>query len=165
MKRSVRLLIAVALTLLLVAVSASVWADFGRQGTVPIPPRNYPGSCNDVISFNLGYVYSEGAECRLNVKLVKDPAKKVGPALTGWKYLFTHAIDVKLVQGEIDSVLVCVPLTPNWEDKVIGETINWYRWNEDTGEWEAITTTIQDGTPKMICGNSDEDGIFSLQGK
>lgn len=165
MKRSFRLSIAIVLTLLLVFISANAWAESNRRGTVPVPPKNYPGSCNNIIPFDLGYVYAEGAECKLNVKLIKDPVSKVGPPLTDWEFLFAYAVDVKLVQEEIDSMVICVPLIPDWEDKVIGESINWYLWNEDTETWEAIPTTIQEGTPKMICGTSNEVGTFSLQGK
>lgn len=168
MKRSTRLIIALALTLLLVAVSANVWAETGRKGTVPVPPRTYPGRCNELIDFDLGTVYAEGAECRLHVKLVKDPTKKIGPPVQDWEYLFVYGVDVILIKGEeIDSLEICVPLIPAWEDKVIGSTINWYRLDEDTGEWDAIPTEIvsEDPPPDMICGTSDRVGTFSLQGK
>ena len=165
MKRSTRISIAVVITLLLVAISAGAWAESGRRGTVPIPPRNYPGRCGDTILFGFGTVHANGAECKLNVKLVKDPVKFFQPPLEGWSYLYNYIVDVTLVQGSVDSMVICVVLIPDWEDKVVGETINWYRWNEDTGEWETVPTTIQEGTPKMICGTSAEVGTFSLQGK
>lgn len=165
MKRSTRLLIALVLTALLVAVSANAWAETGRKGTVPVPPRNYPGRCNNLISFDLGTVYAYGAECRLNVKLVKEPARKVGPPRSDWEYLFVYAVDVRLVQGKIDSMVICVPLIPDWQDKVVAESINWYRWNETTEEWIAIPTTIEPGPPAQICGTSDRVGTFSLQGQ
>jgi hypothetical protein len=166
MKRSTRLFIAIALTLLLVAVSVNVWAETGRKGTVPVPPRTYPGRCNTPIDFDLGTLLGTGDACRLNVKLVKDPVKSFGPPLTGWSYLLPYAFDVKLVNGEMDSLEICVPLTPDWEDKVVGETINWYRWDEETGEWVTIPTEIKtDSTPPMICGTSDQAGTFSLQGQ
>lgn len=165
MKRSSRLSIAIVLTLLLVIISASAWAESGRKGTVPIPPRNYPGRCGDLIFFGFGTVHANGAECKLNVKLIKDPTKFFQPSLEGWSYLYNYVVDVILIQGNVDSVEICVTLIPDWEDKIIGETINWYRWDENQKEWVAIPTTIQDGTPKMICGTSTEVGAFSLQGK
>ncbi len=183
MKRSTRLFIAIALTLLLVAVSANAWADSGRKGSVPVPPRTYPGRCGNWINFDLGAVYGNGAECRLNVKLIKNPTKFFAPARTDLSYLFSYAVEVKLVNGEVGQETICVPLIPDWEGKQIGEDqeINWYRWNEDTKEWEAIPTVIYSNsstwttTPipppmkPMICGTFDQGlnriETFSLQGK
>ena len=165
MKRSTRLFIAIVLTLLLVAVSVNVWAETGRKGTVPVPPRTYPGRCGNWISFDLGRVYADGAECRLNVKLVKEPATRVGPPFSGWNYLFAYAVDVKLVKGEVNSVQICVPLIPDWEDKTVNESISWYRWNENTEQWVAVPTAIVAGDPTMICGTSDQVATFSLQGQ
>lgn len=165
MRRSTRLFIAIVLTLLLVAVSANVWAETGRKGTVPVPPRTYPGRCNEVIDFDLGTVYAKGATCRLNVKLIKDPSKQVSPPLTGWEYSFVYAVDVRLIKGEIDSLEICVPLIPDWEDKVVNETISWYRWNENTAQWDPVPTSIVEGDPTLICGTSDQVGTFSLQGQ
>jgi len=165
MKRSTRLLIAVALTLLLIAVSANVWAETNRKGTVPVPPRTYPGRCGNLISFDLGTVFADGAECRINVKLIKDPFKHVGPPLEGLNYLFPYAVEVKLVNGEADSMEICIPVIPDWEDRVPGETISWYRWNESTEEWVAIPTVYIPGEPQLVCGTSDLLGTFSLQGQ
>jgi len=187
-KRSTRLFIALALTTLLVAVSTSVWAR-GRKGTVPVPPRTYPGRCGDWINFDLGAAYGHGAECRLNVKLIKNPTKFFAPPIMGLNYLFDYAVEVKLVKGTVDQVTICVPLIPDWEDKEIGadKEINWYRWdkNANPAAWEPIPTVIYDPnqnpgawtwtpTPPpmqpMICGTFDQGIIgreetFSLQGK
>jgi len=187
MKRSTRLFIALGLTVLLIAVSASAWAASGRQGTVPIPPHTYPGRCGNWIDFDLGALYGHQAECRLNVKLIKNPTKFFAPPRTDLSYLFTYAVDVRLVNGDVDQVTICVPLIPDWEDKEIGEDkeINWYRWNEDADPeaWESIPTVIYDPnlnpwtwTPipppmePMICGTFDQAfagqvETFSLQGK
>ena len=177
MKRSTRLIVALALTIILAAVSVSVWAGPGRAGSGPIPPKNYPGSCatsedpNAMIDFDFGTVKVKGAACKLNVKLVKDPAKKVAPPLQDWSFLFVHAVDVKLVNGDItaiDDLEICVPFVSVWETQY--EAFIWYRWDGST--WQALETTIVEGNPAMICGTTTvfggdfgELGTFSLQGK
>ncbi len=170
MKYSTRILIAVSITLLLAVLSINVWASPGRQGSVPLPPKAYPGRCSTdgtAINFGTGYAIIRGDDCIYNLKLIKDPTKKIAPALPDWSYFYIHAIDVRVNKGSVDSIEVCVPFVPNWADKVIEETINWYRWNAVAKEWNPIPTVITEEPPKMICGTSDqpEPGIFSLQGK
>lgn len=165
MKRSTRLIIAIVLTLILTVVSINVWAGPGRKGTVPIPPRNYHGQCGNVINFGLGTVTASGAECILNVKLIDKPVKLFAEPLPDWSYLFPYVVNVTLVKGDITSLEICVPFIPEWENMTVNETISWYRWDESQGTWIAVPTAIQDGPPKMICGTSDQVGVFSLQGQ
>jgi len=164
MKRSTRLLVAIILVLLLAVVSVSVWAAPGRQGSVPVPPRTYPGEIGEEINIGIGTVSTEGTSGRVNVKLIKDPSKKFGPATHGI-YLLNYAIDVKVVQGSVNSVEVCVPLNPDWADKEMGPEIQWYLWDSDAEAWVDVETSIKEGVPPMICGTSDQAGVFSLQGQ
>jgi len=162
MKKSTRLLIAIALTLVMTIGAAGVWAGSARQGTVPIFPEEFTGTCgeNQTINFGSGIITGEGV-CEMAVTLSSDPGD-AGPLPEGWSGLFDY-VSVAVTSGTADGIEACVPLSPDWADKKAGETLNWFVWAD--GAWVEAETTIEPGPPELVCGYSEVPGIFALLGK
>lgn len=162
MKNSVRLLIAISLTLVLAIGAVGVWAGSARQGTVPIFPKEFTGSCggDQQINFGTGTVTGEGT-CELKVTVSTEPGE-AGALPDGWTGLFDY-VSVSVEDGKADSIKVCVPLSPDWEGKEAGKTLNWYVWAD--GKWAEAETAIEKGPPEVVCGTSKAPGVFTLLGK
>jgi len=160
MKNSIRLLIAVVLTLVMAVGAVSVWAGSARQGTVPIFPEEFTGACGEGINVGTGTVTGEGT-CELTVTMSSSPGE-AGPLPEGWSGLFDY-VSVVSTSGTPDSIKVCVPLSPDWKEKKVGETLNWFVWAD--GKWAEAETSIEQGPPEVVCGSSDSTGIFTLLGK
>jgi len=162
MRNSTRLLIAIALTLVMAVGAVSVWAGSARQGTVPIFPDEFAGSCSEseTINFGSGTVTGEGV-CEMTVTVNSAPGE-AGALPDGWTGLFDY-VSVTVTSGTAESIKVCTPLSPDWEDKEAGETLNWFVWADE--EWVEAETSIEQGSPDAVCGTSEVAGIFILLGK
>lgn len=162
MKNSTRLLLAIALTLIMAIGAVSVWAGSARQGTVPIFPEEFTGSCgeNQTINFGSGTVTGEGV-CEMTVTVSTSP-REAGPLPEGWSGLFDY-VSVVVTSGTADGIKVCVPLSPDWKGKKVGEALNWFVWAD--GKWAQVETSIEQGPPEVVCGSSKSTGIFIVLGK
>lgn len=161
MKNSTRLLIAITLTLVMFVGAVSVWAGSARQGTVPIFPEEFTGVCgkDQTINFGTGTVTALGA-CEILVT-VPDPGES-GPLPKNRSRLFDH-VSVTVTSGTLESVKICVPLSPDWQEKKIAKGLDWYVWAD--GKWTKVETSIEQGPPEVVCGSSESAGIFTLLGK
>jgi hypothetical protein len=164
MKRLTRLSIAIAIALLFAVVSVGVWASpGGRSGTVPTPVDAF-GTCGSgaAKSFGTGTVNVTGSSC--TVRVTRGGPFNQPP--TGWNYLLSDVLEVKLVSGAVSQVEVCVPFNPDWKNKVAGESINFFYWNTAKNAWIAIPTVIKNNeTPPVVCGTSTSVGFYALFGK
>lgn len=164
MKRLTRLSIASAIALILAVAAVGVWAGPFRPGTVPTPPPDGIGNCVGGSSVNLGTgtVQVTGETCQVSV--TRDSSHRASPA--GWASLLSDVLEVKLVNGAVSQVEVCVPLNPDWKAKVAGASINFFYWNTSKNTWIAIPTVIKNNeTPPVVCGTSASAGFYALFGK
>jgi hypothetical protein len=169
MNRIFRFVVAGVLTVLLVGGGVNVWAGSLRRGTVPDVPIVTTGICNQVLNFATGIVKIEvtaSDTCILTATLIKDPVTIIGKAPESWDYLFPDAVEVAVTGGTVTQVNVCIPFIPDWKNKKIGETINFYFWNKTEKAWVTIPTVIVDtATPPLICGTGTSTGYYALFGK
>ena len=161
MKHLTRLFIAVAITLLAAVVAVGVWAGPGRAGTVPTPIDGVGNCGSSAVSFGTGTFQVFGSDCKVIVKR----SNAFGELPEGWSYL-SEVLEVKLLDGVLSQVEICLPLNPDWSDKVAGQSINFFYWEAAKGAWVMIPTTIKiKETPPVVCGIGSSAGSYALFGK
>ncbi len=164
MKRLTRFFIAAAITLMFALLSVEVWASpsGGRAGTVPTPIDG-GGTCGTgPSSFGTGTVKVFGSNCKVTIK--RGSPFNQPPA--GWSYLLSDVLEVKIIDGAVSQVEVCVPFNPDWKNKVAGASINFFYWNVVKNAWIAIPTVIKNNeNPPVVCGTSTSAGFYALFGK
>ena len=158
MKRSVRLTIAILLTVLLILTGVGVWAAPKLQGTVPGIPVTGEGTCTGgPIDMGSALFIPQSAECTITVELVVDPvasyaAAPEGKTFTGSSFKVTADPKETLIQ-------VCYAYPPEFENK----EAKIHKLNEDAVPpvWgEVPGAELGDGT---VCVTSAV-GVFSLIG-
>lgn len=139
MKFPTKLMIALTLTLILSFVSLNVWAAPGRQGTVPITPREAVLVAGETVT--LGTV-EVAATVSGQVILVSDPGIIIGPAPAGLSFLSDAVVFVLDKPGDIT---ISFPYPKDIKDKA-GDI---YKWDEVKKEWVALKGIVS-GDPPMI---------------
>jgi hypothetical protein len=162
MKHSTQIFIAVAIALLSAVVAVGVWAGSGRLGTVPDPPDGVGCPSGGATTFGTGTIRVAGTDCNVTVK----QSSPFGNPPKGWSYLLPSVMEVKVVSGSVSQVEVCVPLNPDWKNKVAGESINFFYWNAANSAWIAVPTVVKNNeTPPVVCGTSASAGFYAVFGK
>jgi hypothetical protein len=164
MKKSTRLFIAVILVILLSITAVSVWAAPSRVGSVPFLENQFTAKLTDSVNFGTGTVSVEAnasSDGTMVVEKLDNPASLLGPAPDGWVFLLDQALDVKVTTGEVSTVHLCVPQTPNMENK----TLLFHFWDTVDKKWKAIQTTTTFGNPNMVCGTGTSGGQYALLGQ
>ena len=164
MKKSTRLIVAVFLVVLLSITAISVWAAPSRVGSVPFLEDQVTALITDTINFGTGTLSVEAnasPDSTMTVEKVDNPATLLGPAPEGWVFLLDQALDVKVSAGTVSSVRLCVPQTPDMENK----TLLFHFWDTVEMKWAAIQTTTTIGTPNLVCGTGTSGGQYALLGQ
>ncbi len=164
MKNSKRLIVTIIVVILLTLTAVSVWAAPGRVGTVPLLPDEVTGMLNESVSFGTGTVTVQASSSSggtLVVQKVADPVTVVGALPTGWTLLLDEALEITIASGSTTSVQVCVPQSPNMENK----NPTFHYWDAVNKVWNAIPTEITSGTPPLICGTGTAEGKYALLGQ
>lgn len=164
MKKSTRLLVAVILVLLLSISAVSVWAAPSRVGSVPFLEDQFTALLTDTINFGTGTLSIQAnasSDGTMTVEKLDNPATLLGPAPDGWVFLLDQVLDVKVSTGSVSTVRICVPQTPNMENK----TILFHFWDATDKKWKAIQTTTTFGSPNLVCGTGKSGGQYALLGQ
>lgn len=164
MKRLTRLFIASAIALLVAVAAVGVWAGPIRPGTVPTPPPDGIGDCvgGGSMNFGTGTIKVAGDDCKVSVQR----GSPFGAPPKGWSYLRAEVIEVKVLDGVVSQVEVCVPFNPDWKNKVAGQSISFFYWNAVNKAWVAVPTVIKNNeTPPVVCGTSTSAGFYALFSK
>jgi hypothetical protein len=164
MKKSTRLIIAVILVILLSITAVSVWAAPSRVGSVPFLESQFTALLTDTINFGTGTLSveantSEGGT--MTVEKLDNPATLIGPPPDGWVFLLDQALDVKILNGSAGKVHICVPQSPDMENK----TLVFHFWDAINKKWTAIQTTTTFGNPNLVCGTGTSGGQYALLGQ
>lgn len=175
-----RFISAIAIALVLALFAVGIWAKPGRQGTVPLPPTEFSGSCAPptVINFITGYaVVRETCTAALKLPPNFDEVKaqlQLPAELNqadwlpegGWNPAFDF-VWIRITSDKAISEQVCVPFSPDWEGKKPGENLKWFVWDRSKFKWddqakkripqekewvEAETTLNESANPKELCG-------------
>jgi hypothetical protein len=164
MKKSTRLIIAVILVILLSITAVSVWAAPSRVGSVPFLENIFTAVLTDTINFGTGTLSIEAKASdggTMTVEKLDDPATLIGPAPDGWVFLLDQALDVKITNGSASTVRICVPQTPDMDNK----TILFHFWDDTDKKWIGIQTTTTFGNPNLVCGTGTSGGQYALLGQ
>lgn len=164
MKKSTRLIVAVILVILLSITAVSVWAAPSRVGSVPFLESLFTAKLTESINFGTGTLSVEAdasTDGTMTVEKLDDPAALLGPAPDGWAFLLDQALDVKVSTGTVSTVRLCVPQTPDMENK----TLLFHFWDTEAKKWMAIQTTTTLGNPNMVCGKGTSGGQYALLGQ
>ncbi|MEM4203319.1 MAG: hypothetical protein QXZ28_04020 [Candidatus Methanomethylicaceae archaeon] len=162
-----RLLTALGVATFLVFVVAGVWASAGRQGTVPLPPREATVTCSadTGVFFSLGTTtIAARSICTLGVRLLRIE-EIVYPPFPDFSYLLPDVIKITpITKNKLEEIEICTPLVPEWKSKKIGEDIAWYWWDvtvkwdpndPKTNAWKPMPTEIKgsaENPPELLCG-------------
>lgn len=182
-----RLTLAMVVMLVLALFATGIWAAPGRQGTVPLPPSEFAGTCAPpaVVNFFTGYA-TVREECTFVLKhspnfdevkgwlqLPAELAQSDWLPENGWTVAFDF-VWIHLTSGKATSEQVCVPFSPSWEGKKPGENLKWFVWDRSLFKWDdqakkripqekewvqAETILNENTTPKQLCGTITADKL------
>jgi hypothetical protein len=159
MTRKIRIVVACAAALVLLAAAATVWAAKGRQGTVPIPVAS--GDIKNCEFLTLGTVQIKVFNpCATGTaSLIPDPAGSLAPAPKELSFL-ADTVSVKL--DKVADLQVCYPYTQEIDTK--GGKV--YDYDEDSKSWNVVEATVS-GNPSLICivEKGTTAGSYALMGK
>ncbi len=164
MKKQTRLFFAILLVILLSIAAVSVWAAPDRVGTVPFLENEFTALLTETINFGTGTLSVEAnasSDGTMTVEKLDDPATLLGTPPDGWAFMLDQALDVKITNGSISTVRICVPQTPDMEEK----NVVFHFWDTNTMKWLAIQTTTTFGNPNLICGTGKSGGQYALLGQ
>ncbi len=164
MKTSKRVIISMGVVVLLALTAVSVWASPNRVGTVPVLPDEMSGMLSETINFGTGTVSVQASSSEggiLTVLKVADPVTVIGPLPEGWSLLLDEALEVTIVDGSTGTVKICVPQSPDMEDR----SPTFHYWDSTANIWSAIPTEVTTGTPPMVCGTGTAEGKYALLGQ
>lgn len=158
MNKKSRILIAVALSIVLILIATGGWAAPKFQGTVPpVPQEPVTGDCLETANMGTAIFTVQPPDCIKVVELVKTPAATYVSAPEGLVFV---GDTFKVTANPEDSIIqVCYAYPTEFVDK----DAKVYRLNEDAtpNVWVDIPgANISNGT---ICVTSAA-GIFSLIG-
>ena len=160
MKRSIRLIIAVLLTGLLVLTAVSVWAAPKFQGTVVEPPPTGGGPCSEgTINMGTALFTPLGTDCTIFVEWIEHPATTYVPAPAGLTFV---GDTFKVTMNPVTELFeVCYAYPPNFADR----NARIYRLNEEAKPtvWVEVPGAKIDKVNMTICVTSIS-GVISLIG-